>query len=73
MFDQDRITLQSILCVLQLIIWNNMGYSCFIFFVTVELFSSRAALYSIQQLRGELTSISDQPSSILMVYFKVCF
>ncbi|KAG7321501.1 hypothetical protein KOW79_015916 [Hemibagrus wyckioides] len=32
----------------------------------------RAALYSIQQLRGELTSISDQPSGILMVYFKDC-
>lgn len=29
-------------------------------------------MYSIQQLRGELTSISDQPSGILMVYFKVC-
>uniref|UniRef100_W5U704 Retinoblastoma-associated protein n=1 Tax=Ictalurus punctatus TaxID=7998 RepID=W5U704_ICTPU len=32
----------------------------------------RAAMYSIQQLRGELTSISDQPSGILMVYFKNC-
>ncbi|XP_026989918.2 retinoblastoma-associated protein [Tachysurus fulvidraco] len=32
----------------------------------------RAAMYSIQQLRGELTSISDQPSGILMNYFENC-
>ncbi|MCI4386587.1 hypothetical protein PGIGA_G00064160 [Pangasianodon gigas] len=32
----------------------------------------RAAMYSIQQLRGELTSISDQPSGVLVVYFKNC-
>uniref|UniRef100_A0AAR2LGT7 Retinoblastoma 1 n=1 Tax=Pygocentrus nattereri TaxID=42514 RepID=A0AAR2LGT7_PYGNA len=32
----------------------------------------RAAMYSIQQLRGELTSASDQPSGNLIVYFKNC-
>ncbi|KAI4877920.1 hypothetical protein NFI96_017412, partial [Prochilodus magdalenae] len=32
----------------------------------------RAAMYSIQQLRGELTSASDQPSANLIVYFKNC-
>uniref|UniRef100_A0AAR2KUR5 Retinoblastoma 1 n=1 Tax=Pygocentrus nattereri TaxID=42514 RepID=A0AAR2KUR5_PYGNA len=31
-----------------------------------------AAMYSIQQLRGELTSASDQPSGNLIVYFKNC-
>ncbi|XP_060792111.1 retinoblastoma-associated protein [Neoarius graeffei] len=32
----------------------------------------RATMSSIQQLRGELTSASDQPSGNLMVYFKNC-
>uniref|UniRef100_A0AAY5ETJ1 Retinoblastoma-associated protein n=1 Tax=Electrophorus electricus TaxID=8005 RepID=A0AAY5ETJ1_ELEEL len=32
----------------------------------------RAAMNSIQQLRGELTSVSDKPSSSLIVYFKNC-
>ncbi|KAM9451466.1 retinoblastoma-associated protein [Clarias gariepinus] len=32
----------------------------------------RAAMHSIQQLRGELTSNSDRPSGILMVYFRNC-
>lgn len=32
----------------------------------------RAAMNSIQQLRGELTSISDQPSNSLIGYFKNC-
>ncbi|XP_072518823.1 retinoblastoma-associated protein [Salminus brasiliensis] len=32
----------------------------------------RAAMNSIQQLRGELTSASDQPSGNLIVYFKNC-
>uniref|UniRef100_A0A4W4E9A9 Retinoblastoma 1 n=1 Tax=Electrophorus electricus TaxID=8005 RepID=A0A4W4E9A9_ELEEL len=31
-----------------------------------------AAMNSIQQLRGELTSVSDKPSSSLIVYFKNC-
>uniref|UniRef100_A0A4W4E9V4 Retinoblastoma 1 n=1 Tax=Electrophorus electricus TaxID=8005 RepID=A0A4W4E9V4_ELEEL len=33
---------------------------------------TRAAMNSIQQLRGELTSVSDKPSSSLIVYFKNC-
>ncbi|XP_062867590.1 retinoblastoma-associated protein isoform X1 [Trichomycterus rosablanca] len=32
----------------------------------------RAAMNSIQQLRGELTSVSDRPSANLIVYFKNC-
>ncbi|XP_066502305.1 retinoblastoma-associated protein [Hoplias malabaricus] len=32
----------------------------------------RSALNSIQQLRGELTSASDQPSANLIVYFRNC-
>uniref|UniRef100_A0A673KBS8 Retinoblastoma-associated protein-like n=1 Tax=Sinocyclocheilus rhinocerous TaxID=307959 RepID=A0A673KBS8_9TELE len=33
---------------------------------------SRAAMNSIQQLRVDLTSVSDQPSSNLVVYYKNC-
>ncbi|XP_076836837.1 retinoblastoma-associated protein [Brachyhypopomus gauderio] len=32
----------------------------------------RAVMNSIQQLRGELTSVSDQPSPTLLFYFKNC-
>lgn len=37
---------------------------CFVFF-------TRAAMTSIQQLRGDLTSSGDQPSTNLATYFKV--
>lgn len=34
---------------------------------------TRAAMTSIQQLRGDLTSSGDQPSTNLATYFKVGF
>lgn len=37
----------------------------------IVVFFCRAAMNSIQQLRVDLTSASDQPSSNLLVYYKV--
>uniref|UniRef100_A0A672SBF2 Retinoblastoma-associated protein-like n=1 Tax=Sinocyclocheilus grahami TaxID=75366 RepID=A0A672SBF2_SINGR len=44
----------------------------FFFLSCSMLCFSRAAMNSIQQLRVDLTSVSDQPSSNLVVYYKNC-
>lgn len=49
----------------------NCSEFSFLSLSVVVVFFTRAAMTSIQQLRGDLTSSGDQPSTNLATYFKV--